>query len=251
MIKYDRTQQALKPLPPDPYECYQDPIEVAKMKIAEEDLAASIALTPEQLKKYENQRKGYGDPFKEDKDEAMLPASTTAEPITSTIPNPSIPKDATINNPTTIMGDRSTIHTETSWSFVSLKPKLPIITSYEDLINELFFVTMIDDDHLPARVQLGILYYESGDLGLSEHWLDRAIKRGKARGAGGGRGGVTTVYCGMSGVWGWEAWRWIGLIYGKTGRPELGKECLFKAIKMERIAPVVRGFECLARVGWP
>ncbi|KAJ3296469.1 hypothetical protein HK104_001562 [Borealophlyctis nickersoniae] len=115
------------------------------------------------------------------------------------------------------------------------------------LIDDLFAVTLLDDDHLPSRVHLGILYHATGNLPLAEHWLERACKNSKARGGGGGKSGIGSCFGGATAVWGWECWRWLGRVMKETGRGVQAKECMYFAVGMERVCPV-RGFECLRRV---
>ncbi|KAJ3117183.1 hypothetical protein HK098_006351 [Nowakowskiella sp. JEL0407] len=133
----------------------------------------------------------------------------------------------------------------TTAGFEPVEEEVPL--TLESLINDFFLVTLLDDDHLPARVHLGMLYSELGDYTLAAHWLERATKQNKSRGAGGGRSGITTYYGGSTSFWGWEGWRWLGKSYQKTGRIEQAKNCLYFAIGIERISPV-RGFECLSRI---
>lgn len=126
-----------------------------------------------------------------------------------------------------------------------MPPPPPPIT-LPSLIDDFFNVTILDFDHLPSRVHLGTLYHEKGDLALAEHWLERACKGSKGRGAGGGKGGISTCYGGSTAVWGWEGWRWLGRVLRESGRLVQAKECVYFAVSVEK-ASSVRGFECLRR----
>jgi TPR repeat protein len=114
------------------------------------------------------------------------------------------------------------------------------------LIDDLLLVTLLDDDHVPARVQLASLYKEKGDLALAEHWYERACKRSKSRGAGGGSKGLSTYYGGTTSHWGWESWAGLGKVLLETGRLEAAKDCLYFSVGIERVSPL-RGFQCLRR----
>lgn len=124
---------------------------------------------------------------------------------------------------------------------------IELAITMEGLIEDFFRTTLIDDDHIPTRVHLGILHLECGNDYLSEHWLERAMKRGKSRGAGGGKSGLTTYYGGHSSRLGWEAWRTLGKIKAKTDRLDQAKECMFYAVALEQCSPA-RGLECLGRL---
>lgn len=117
----------------------------------------------------------------------------------------------------------------------------------ESLIDTFDRVTHIDDDHLGARIHLGILYYKKGDIDIAEHHLERACKSSKARGGGGGKSGQGSWYGGATARWGWDGWRWFGRCLVKRERTEVAREALGFAVKMERVSPI-RGLECLRRM---
>ncbi|KAJ1336280.1 hypothetical protein BSLG_007424 [Batrachochytrium salamandrivorans] len=73
--------------------------------------------------------------------------------------------------------------------------------SIDHIIKSVKYITVIDPDHLPSCVHLGILFLEKGDIGQAEHWLSRACNQAKSRGAGGGRTGMTTIYGGATAAW--------------------------------------------------
>ncbi|KAI8806098.1 hypothetical protein BJ742DRAFT_369292 [Cladochytrium replicatum] len=135
----------------------------------------------------------------------------------------------------------------TSTSPVSMPVSKISGTSSQSFVDDFFLVTLIDDDHLPTRVHLGILYYEAGNDQLAGHWLERATKHSKARGANGGRAGIASFYGGSTALWGWEGWRWLGKCYARTNRMEQARQCMYFALQVERITPV-RGFECIGRL---
>ncbi|KAJ3412757.1 hypothetical protein HDV05_000278 [Chytridiales sp. JEL 0842] len=112
------------------------------------------------------------------------------------------------------------------------------------LIEDYLLITLLDDDHVPARVQLAQLYKEKGDLALAEYWYERACKRSKSRGAGGGCKGLSTYYGGTTAHWGWESWAGLGKVLMETGRAEAARDCLYFAVGIERVSPL-RGFQCL------
>ncbi|KAI8849203.1 hypothetical protein BC829DRAFT_489554 [Chytridium lagenaria] len=115
------------------------------------------------------------------------------------------------------------------------------------LINDFLLISNVDDQHMATRVHLASLYKEAGDISLAEYWYERACKRSKARGASGGCLGVASVYGGSTSHWGWESWAGFGQLLKETERFDQARECLFFAIKLERVSPI-RGFDCLNRV---
>ncbi|KAI8914884.1 hypothetical protein DFJ77DRAFT_38624 [Powellomyces hirtus] len=108
-------------------------------------------------------------------------------------------------------------------------------------------VTDIDDDHLGARVHLGILYYKKGDISIASHYLERACKSSKARGGGGGKSGQGSWYGGASARWGWDAWRWLGRCYAQRDRNDVAQEAMACAVNLQRVS-FPRGLECLKRM---
>nr|KAJ3417064.1 hypothetical protein HK105_001104 [Polyrhizophydium stewartii] len=118
--------------------------------------------------------------------------------------------------------------------------------SLDQIITAVQYISIIDPDHLPTRVHLGILFIEKGELGIAEHWLGRACSHAKFRGAGGGRSGSTTVFGGATAVWGWLAWRNFSLVMRSTNRHSDAKQSIFFSMDLEKIH-CVRGYECLAR----
>ncbi|TPX54668.1 hypothetical protein SeMB42_g00145 [Synchytrium endobioticum] len=119
--------------------------------------------------------------------------------------------------------------------------------SLDSVIQDLHLATLLDDDHLPARVCLALLYSANNNHSLAASILERAVKRGKARGCGGGSTGITTVYGGMTGCFGWESWRALGLALQKVGRLDEAKTSLMFSVKLERVG-FARGAELLKRV---
>ncbi|KAJ3006991.1 hypothetical protein HKX48_009365 [Thoreauomyces humboldtii] len=108
-------------------------------------------------------------------------------------------------------------------------------------------VTDVDDDHLGARVHLGILYFRKGDVSVASHYLERACKSSKARGGGGGKSGQGSWYGGLTARWGWDAWRWLGRCHAERGRPDVAMEAMGYAVKAQK-ASFPRGLECLKRM---
>ncbi|EGF82374.1 hypothetical protein BATDEDRAFT_22819 [Batrachochytrium dendrobatidis JAM81] len=125
---------------------------------------------------------------------------------------------------------------------IPIEPRL----SLDQIIKSLHYITMIDPDHLPTRVHLGILYLEKGETAQAEHWLLKACYQAKSRGAGGGRTGVTTVYGGATAIWGWLAWHTLSKVMRFVDRSNDAKHLLFFAMDLEKVQ-CVRGYECLAR----
>jgi hypothetical protein len=123
----------------------------------------------------------------------------------------------------------------------------PSGTVLGSLIDDLNLITALDDDHVPTRVTLARLYLEKGDKGQAEYWYDRACKYSKSRGSGCGSIGLSTVYGGMTGSWGFESWSGLGRLLSGSERHETAAECLLFAVKLERVSPL-RGFQCLRRV---
>jgi len=124
----------------------------------------------------------------------------------------------------------------------------PMNITLDSLIDQLNNVSIIDDDHLPTRVLLGQLYYQTKNYELAEYWLQRSVKNNKNRGANGGKSGETTYFGGVTGSWGWEGWHWLGMSYNESN---LGKEgqaiqCLQYAVDLEHRSQS-RGFECLSK----
>lgn len=124
----------------------------------------------------------------------------------------------------------------------------PSTITLDSLIDQLNNISIIDDDHLPTRVLLGQLYYQTKHYELAEYWLQRSVKNNKNRGANGGKSGETTYFGGVTSAWGWEGWHWLGMSYNESG---MGKEnqaiqCLQYAVDLEHRSQI-RGFECLSK----
>ncbi|KAJ3115541.1 hypothetical protein HK100_001312 [Physocladia obscura] len=134
--------------------------------------------------------------------------------------------------------------------------------SLESLIADLHICLALDDEHLPARVELAKIYFQSADsfdgasFSEAEYWFERACKRSKLRGSGGGSRGLSTHFGGLTSEYGVECWAGLGQTIEKTCLDENGKvdasrlnsakDCLLFAVQMERGA-AVRGFQCLRR----
>jgi hypothetical protein len=118
------------------------------------------------------------------------------------------------------------------------------IDSEDKLIDDFLSIVEMDGHHLPTLVHLGRLYLEAGNVALSEYWLERAVKRGKARGSG---GGSVTFYGGATSSWSFEGWSLLERVMGLSGRGEAEKECkgAKEGFKVYRGS---RGFECLSRL---
>lgn len=124
----------------------------------------------------------------------------------------------------------------------------PMNITLDSLIDQLHNVSIIDDDHLPTRVLLGQLYYQTKNYELAEYWLQRSVKNNKNRGANGGKSGETTYFGGVTGSWGWEGWHWLGMSYNESnmGKESQAIQCLQYAVDLEhRSQP--RGFECMSK----
>jgi len=118
----------------------------------------------------------------------------------------------------------------------------------DSLIDQLNNVSIIDDDHLPTRVLLGQLYYQTKNYELAEYWLQRSVKNNKNRGANGGKSGETTYFGGVTGSWGWEGWHWLGMSYNESnmGKESQAIRCLQYAVDLEHLSQP-RGFECMSK----
>lgn len=118
----------------------------------------------------------------------------------------------------------------------------------DSLIDQLNNISIIDDDHLPTRVFLGQLYYQKKNYELAEYWLQRSVKNNKNRGSNGGKSGETTYFGGVTGVWGWEGWHWLGMSYSESdmGKEEQAIQCLQYAVDLEHRSQF-RGFECISK----
>ncbi|OUM58837.1 hypothetical protein PIROE2DRAFT_15806 [Piromyces sp. E2] len=118
----------------------------------------------------------------------------------------------------------------------------------DSLIDQLNNVSIIDDDHLPTRVLLGQLYYQTKNYELAEYWLQRSVKNNKNRGANGGKSGETTYFGGVTGSWGWEGWHWLGMSYNESnmGKENQAIKCLQYAVDLEHLSQP-RGFECMSK----
>ncbi|ORX41844.1 TPR-like protein [Piromyces finnis] len=124
----------------------------------------------------------------------------------------------------------------------------PKSITLESLIDQLNNVSIIDDDHLPTRVLLGRLYYQTKNYELAEYWLQRSVKNNKNRGANGCKSGETTYYGGITGSWGWEGWHWLGMSYKESnmGKENQAIKCLQYAVDLEHLSQP-RGFECMSK----
>jgi len=124
----------------------------------------------------------------------------------------------------------------------------PMNITLESLIDQLHNVSIIDDDHLPTRVLLGQLYYQTKNYELAEYWLQRSVKNNKNRGANGGKSGETTYFGGVTGSWGWEGWHWLGMSYNESnmGKESQAIQCLQYAVDLEHRSQS-RGFECMSK----
>jgi len=124
----------------------------------------------------------------------------------------------------------------------------PMSITLDSLIDQLNNVSIIDDDHLPTRVLLGQLYYQTKNYELAEYWLQRSVKNNKNRGANGGKSGETTYFGGVTGSWGWEGWHWLGMSYNESnmGKENQAIQCLQYAVDLEHRSQA-RGFECLSK----
>ena len=121
------------------------------------------------------------------------------------------------------------------------------IDSADKLIDDFVSIVEMDGHHLPTLVHLGRLCLEAGNASLSEYWLSRAVKRGKARGSGGGSSGLATFYGGATSRWLSDAWTLLERVMRLDAREEAGDECVVAA-KEFAIFGASRGFECLVRM---
>ncbi|KAJ3380191.1 hypothetical protein HDU92_006140 [Lobulomyces angularis] len=120
------------------------------------------------------------------------------------------------------------------------------VVTMESLVDDYLSIIEMDGEHIPTLVHLGKLYFYLKDFSLSEYWLERAMKRGKARGAGGGKSGITTYYGGYTGIWYYEGWKSLGEIMKVTNRLEQEKN-VSNYIKKLKKFNFFRGLECLNR----
>jgi len=125
----------------------------------------------------------------------------------------------------------------------------PMNITLDSLIDQLNNISIVDDDHLPTRVLLGQLYYQTKNYELAEYWLQRSVKNNKNRGANGGKSGETTYFGGVTGSWGWEGWHWLGMCYNESNMGKEGQaiQCLQYAVDLEHRSQS-RGFECLSKI---
>lgn len=152
-------------------------------------------------------------------------------------------------------GNASNISMATVFSSASLagSPQLSMllnddyyIDSEDRLIDDFLSIIEMDGHHLPTLVHLGKLYLDSGNLAFSEYWLERAVKRGKARGSGGGKSGLATFYGGVTALWGHKGWSLLEQVMKMSDREDASMECRRFADKFSVFSG--RGFECLSRL---
>ncbi|KAI8820096.1 uncharacterized protein EV422DRAFT_620499 [Fimicolochytrium jonesii] len=167
--------------------------------------------------------------------------SPSSAPTSSTQPPPA-------NPPIFINGLTPTAHSE---PFDHPPPPPPTPDSdpltLDTLLETFSRVADLDDDHLPTRVHLGILYLLKNEVGIAAHYLERACKSSKARGGGGGKMGQGSWYGGASAAWTWMAWRSLSRCHVRRDRAEVAREAVWEAVREQRVC-FVRGLECLARM---
>ncbi|KAJ3345770.1 Dual specificity protein phosphatase cdc14a [Entophlyctis luteolus] len=130
------------------------------------------------------------------------------------------------------------------------------IVDLDSIINDLHICLALDDEHMPARVELARMYQLKNPENSAEveYWYERACKRGKLRGAssgGGLRGGVCSYFGGPSSEWGVQAWAGLGMILKKSAEGDgvnfdvaklaTGKDCLLFSVQKERTSRVHKG----------
>ncbi|KAJ3207321.1 Dual specificity protein phosphatase cdc14a [Entophlyctis luteolus] len=128
------------------------------------------------------------------------------------------------------------------------------IVDLDSIINDLHICLALDDEHMPARVELARMYQLKNPENSAEveYWYERACKRGKLRGAssgGGLRGGVCSYFGGPSSEWGVQAWAGLGMILKKSAEGDgvnfdvaklaTGKDCLLFSVQKERTSVVI------------
>ena len=116
----------------------------------------------------------------------------------------------------------------------------------DQLIDATEYITIIDGDHLPARVHLGLLHLEKGNLDIAEHNFVLACTQCKARGSGSGISGITTAYGGLTSIWSTIAWQQYASILIQTGRVGQARASILFAIDLDKMR-CSRGYECLPR----
>ena len=120
------------------------------------------------------------------------------------------------------------------------------IITLEKVISSTQFALLFDLQHLPARTFLGILFKEKGDLGQSEHHLQRACTQQKHRGSSSGLTGKSSIFGGVSSQWGWLSWNQLAIALSELGRHSDAHKAALFALQLERVA-CSRGYECLPR----
>ena len=120
------------------------------------------------------------------------------------------------------------------------------IVTLDMVITGVQFALLFDLHHLPARTFLGMLLREKGDLGQSEHHLQRACTQQKHRGSCSGRTGMTSVYGGVSSQWGWLSWYQLSLTLSDLGRHSDSEKAALYSLQLQQNCST-RGYECLPR----
>jgi tetratricopeptide (TPR) repeat protein len=107
--------------------------------------------------------------------------------------------------------------------------------------------SLLFDPHLlPAKIFLGILYKEKGELSQSQNYLEGACTQNRHRGASSGRTGFGSVYGGPTSIWGWTGWYTLAKVFMEQGMVKEAQKFALYALDIQNQCPV-RGFECLTR----
>jgi hypothetical protein len=114
------------------------------------------------------------------------------------------------------------------------------------IIQSIQLALLFDSNHLPARIFLGMIYYEKGDLPQAEHHLQLSCTCSRHRGSSSGRSGVSSCFGGSTSIWGWYGWHLLSLIFEEQGRDGDSKRAGAYALEFEKVC-CLRGYECLVR----
>lgn len=143
-----------------------------------------------------------------------------------------------------ILGESTTdLNNSTNRRHMTATPRMISSDSLDAIIDLAYIATDLDRDHLPARVQLGLLYYAKGELALAEEWLERACTHTKHRGAGGGH---SSMLGGATSSWGWRSWRSLADVLKDSDRLTEARKAVFFGLELRNFS-TLRGYECLPR----
>lgn len=118
--------------------------------------------------------------------------------------------------------------------------------TYSQITHAIHLALLFDNNHLPARTFLGMIYLEKGDITQAEHHLQLSCTCSRHRGSSSGRTGVTSCFGGSTSFWGWYGWHLLSIIFKEQGRLKDSERAGLYALNFEKLS-ALRGYECLAR----